>query len=355
VTATLSPPTALRDDAYAALDVVLDPELDEPITDLGFVRSLEVVDADVVVHLRLPTSFCSPNFAYLMASDAKDALTALPWTGRVVVELDDHHDSDIINRGLAADAGLPRHLPARGRARPRGAAGDLPPQGAHRRDGAVPDRAAAREPDRPLERSAGRPGRPAGRAAHRRPAAPPRRRRAARRAGRPRHGRSRGHRLRPAGRPHGAAPGAVHPDLRSTATPTSAAGSCAPATPAPQTEQAPRADGAEPADLPFPSLPTPEESPDEHDARRPGRRLPPGPADDRGAGPEVTGPFDVLVRIGGAGVCRTDLHILEGQWAEKSQVALPYTIGHENAGWVHAVGAAVTNVAEGDKVIVHPL
>ncbi|WP_439379407.1 NAD(P)-dependent alcohol dehydrogenase [Amycolatopsis lexingtonensis] len=71
--------------------------------------------------------------------------------------------------------------------------------------------------------------------------------------------------------------------------------------------------------------------------------------------PSVTGPYDVIVRIGGAGVCRTDLHILEGQWKEKSGVTLPYTIGHENAGWVHAVGSAVTNVAEGDKVIVHPL
>ncbi|MCW2696474.1 MAG: alcohol dehydrogenase [Modestobacter sp.] len=71
--------------------------------------------------------------------------------------------------------------------------------------------------------------------------------------------------------------------------------------------------------------------------------------------PGVTGPHDVVVKIGGAGVCRTDLHILEGQWAEKSGVALPYTIGHENAGWVHAVGSAVTNVAEGDKVILHPL
>ncbi|MGZ0212515.1 MAG: NAD(P)-dependent alcohol dehydrogenase [Actinomycetales bacterium] len=71
--------------------------------------------------------------------------------------------------------------------------------------------------------------------------------------------------------------------------------------------------------------------------------------------PEVAGPWDVVVRIGGAGVCRTDLHILEGQWAEKSQVELPYTIGHENAGWVHAVGSAVTNVKEGDKVILHPL
>ncbi|CNE08321.1 Zn-dependent alcohol dehydrogenase [Mycobacterium tuberculosis] len=71
--------------------------------------------------------------------------------------------------------------------------------------------------------------------------------------------------------------------------------------------------------------------------------------------PEADGPFDVVVRIGGAGVCRTDLHILEGQWAEKSGVELPYTIGHENAGWVHSVGAAVTSVAEGDKVILHPL
>lgn len=96
-------------EAWAALDGVVDPELDEPITDLGFVRSLDVGDdgrgATVTVHLRLPTSFCSPNFSYLMASDAKDALTALPWTERVVVELDDHHDSELINKGLAADAG----------------------------------------------------------------------------------------------------------------------------------------------------------------------------------------------------------------------------------------------------------
>ncbi|MET8523642.1 iron-sulfur cluster assembly protein [Nocardioides sp. NPDC004968] len=82
-------------EAYAALHAVVDPELDEPITDLGFVRSLTVSptapDGETVsveVHLRLPTSFCSPNFAYLMASDAKDALTALPWTDQVVVELD---------------------------------------------------------------------------------------------------------------------------------------------------------------------------------------------------------------------------------------------------------------------------
>jgi len=92
--------------AYTALGAVLDPELDEPITSLGFVRSLVVSPGgNVKVHLRLPTSFCSPNFAYLMASDAKDVLSKLDWTRRVVVELDDHHDSEIINAGLAADAG----------------------------------------------------------------------------------------------------------------------------------------------------------------------------------------------------------------------------------------------------------
>jgi NAD+-dependent secondary alcohol dehydrogenase Adh1 len=71
--------------------------------------------------------------------------------------------------------------------------------------------------------------------------------------------------------------------------------------------------------------------------------------------PKVTGPNDVIVRIGGAGLCRTDLHIIEGQWAEKSGVTLPYTLGHENAGWVEAVGSAVSHVAPGDTVIVHPL
>jgi len=70
--------------------------------------------------------------------------------------------------------------------------------------------------------------------------------------------------------------------------------------------------------------------------------------------PKAVGPLDVVVRIGAAGLCRTDLHIQEGQWAEKSGVELPYTPGHENAGWVHEIGSAVTNVEVGDTVIVHP-
>ena len=70
--------------------------------------------------------------------------------------------------------------------------------------------------------------------------------------------------------------------------------------------------------------------------------------------PSIKSPLDVIVKIGGAGVCRTDLHIILGQWAEAMNQSLPYTLGHENAGWVHEVGSAVTNVAVGDTVILHP-
>ena len=70
--------------------------------------------------------------------------------------------------------------------------------------------------------------------------------------------------------------------------------------------------------------------------------------------PHVKGPLDVVVKIGGAGVCRTDLHIILGQWESRQHPQLPYTLGHENAGWVSEVGSAVTNVAVGDTVILHP-
>jgi NAD+-dependent secondary alcohol dehydrogenase Adh1 len=70
--------------------------------------------------------------------------------------------------------------------------------------------------------------------------------------------------------------------------------------------------------------------------------------------PKLQGPHDVIVKVGGAGVCRTDLHIVNGDWAEAMNPELPYVIGHENAGWVHEVGEAVSNVAVGDTVILHP-
>ena len=71
--------------------------------------------------------------------------------------------------------------------------------------------------------------------------------------------------------------------------------------------------------------------------------------------PTITGPWDVIVDVGAAGLCRTDLHIIEGQWEPIQHPRLPYTLGHENAGWVRAVGSAVSNVAPGDTVIMHPI
>jgi len=71
--------------------------------------------------------------------------------------------------------------------------------------------------------------------------------------------------------------------------------------------------------------------------------------------PKITGPWDVIVDVGAAGLCRTDLHVIEGQWEPLQQPELPYILGHENAGWVREVGSAVTNVSVGDTVIMHPL
>jgi metal-sulfur cluster biosynthetic enzyme len=93
----------------AALETVRDPELDEPITALGFVASATVSAAgDAQVHLRLPTYFCAPNFAYLMVADAYDAVAALPGVRHAEVVLDEHFASDAINGGVAAQAGFAR-------------------------------------------------------------------------------------------------------------------------------------------------------------------------------------------------------------------------------------------------------
>lgn len=73
------------------------------------------------------------------------------------------------------------------------------------------------------------------------------------------------------------------------------------------------------------------------------------------AEPTISDPWDIIVQIGAAGVCRTDLHVTQGQWEPIQHPQLPYTIGHENAGWITDVGSAVTNVSKGDTVIMHPL
>jgi metal-sulfur cluster biosynthetic enzyme len=91
----------------AALATVRDPELDEPVTTLGFVSSCTVSpEGQAQVRLRLPTYFCAPNFAFLMVADAYDAVTAVPGVASAEVILDDHFASDAINAGVAARAGF---------------------------------------------------------------------------------------------------------------------------------------------------------------------------------------------------------------------------------------------------------
>jgi metal-sulfur cluster biosynthetic enzyme len=95
----------------AALGVVRDPELDEAITDLGFVSSLEVDQGAVRVRLRLPTFFCAPNFAWLMVADATRAVAAVPGVTAVDVALDDHFAAREITTGVARGAGFQGTFP----------------------------------------------------------------------------------------------------------------------------------------------------------------------------------------------------------------------------------------------------
>ena len=101
-----------RERVLAALDRVIDPELDEPITSLRFVSSVEIDrDGDVRVALRLPTPQCAPNFAFLMAADARTAVRGLPGVRRVSVQLEDHYTGDEINGALGRGEGFTGAFP----------------------------------------------------------------------------------------------------------------------------------------------------------------------------------------------------------------------------------------------------
>ena len=313
-----------------ALEGVRDPELDEPITTLGFVASASLSeDGDASVHLRLPTYFCAPNFAYLMVADAYDAVSTVDGVRRTEVVLDDHFAADAINDGVAARAGF---------------VGSFDGEAVDELDGLRADflrkavMAGTDQVCRPLVSAGLGPGGAGVTDAGRRPAvtgagpvAPPAgRARAARRRRRPAARRAA---LRRAGR---AGRGAAAP----------AQGPADPHQPGRQHRHLPRHAAA----------------PLHHRRRRRGPAMKAVrlhayhelPVVEEVPEPTVTGPFDVLVRVGGAGVCRTDLHIVEGQWAEAMAPPLPYTLGHENAGWVAEVGSAVSSVAVGDTVILHP-
>jgi metal-sulfur cluster biosynthetic enzyme len=87
---------------WAALDTVTDPEIDESVTTLEFISRVEVSDEnDVSIEFRLPTFWCAPNFAFLMASDMRDSVAELDWVRSVSVMLLDHFSADLINRGVA--------------------------------------------------------------------------------------------------------------------------------------------------------------------------------------------------------------------------------------------------------------
>lgn len=97
----------VRAAVWSALSHVRDPELDDPLTDLGFVSHCEVTDAGAAeVRLRLPTYFCAPNFAFLMVADAYDAVSSVPGVATTTVTLEDHFAAEAINRGVAARSGF---------------------------------------------------------------------------------------------------------------------------------------------------------------------------------------------------------------------------------------------------------
>ncbi len=91
----------------ACLATVMDPELDESVTELGFVSGVELQgDGDVHIGLRLPTYWCAANFAFLMADDMRRAVQVLPWVTSVRVELHDHMYAEAINQGVADGTGF---------------------------------------------------------------------------------------------------------------------------------------------------------------------------------------------------------------------------------------------------------
>jgi metal-sulfur cluster biosynthetic enzyme len=86
----------------SALESVTDPEIDESVVSLDFVSNVQIGDDNrIEIEFRLPTYWCAPNFAFLMASDMRDAVSELDWVAGVTVRLVDHFSAELINRGVA--------------------------------------------------------------------------------------------------------------------------------------------------------------------------------------------------------------------------------------------------------------
>ena len=89
-----------RDEVHQQLAEVYDPELDQPLTELGFIGGVDIAGDKVTVRFRLPTYWCAANFAYMMSSDIRERVSELPWVKRVDVLLQDHFHDEEINEGI---------------------------------------------------------------------------------------------------------------------------------------------------------------------------------------------------------------------------------------------------------------
>jgi metal-sulfur cluster biosynthetic enzyme len=89
-----------RDEVYGQLAQVYDPELDQPLTELGFIGGVSIEGRVVTVCFRLPTFWCAANFAFMMAADIRERVSELPWVERVDVQLQDHFFTEEINSGI---------------------------------------------------------------------------------------------------------------------------------------------------------------------------------------------------------------------------------------------------------------
>ncbi|WP_051231637.1 iron-sulfur cluster assembly protein [Kaistia adipata] len=103
-------------DVRARLDQIRDPELDEPVTAMGFIQAIEIAGDDVRVMFQLPTAWCAANFAYLMAVDMKAAVAALPWVASVEIVLLEHFAARRINEAVGQDLSFVAAFPQKAEA-----------------------------------------------------------------------------------------------------------------------------------------------------------------------------------------------------------------------------------------------
>ncbi|MBO8173552.1 MAG: iron-sulfur cluster assembly protein [Bacillaceae bacterium] len=100
-----------RKEVEDRLAQVMDPELDESLIELGFIDEIRIDGRRVTVSFKLPTYWCSPNFAFLMASDIRDRIRELDWVDEVSVRLKDHLYADAINDGVSKNRSFAETFP----------------------------------------------------------------------------------------------------------------------------------------------------------------------------------------------------------------------------------------------------